>query len=78
MITLEELRKLSEKELDSELVKTSQDLLKLRLGISVKQSTETDKIKRLKRYVARIRTLKNFLKKDQLNSIPAIKASVTK
>lgn len=76
MIDLEELKRLSSKELDLELKKTLTDLLRLRMAIATKQSTETSKIRRLRRYIARVRTLKNALKEDTLKENP--KSSVTK
>lgn len=70
MIPYDDLKKLSKKELDKELGQTVADRLKLRLAVAMRQSTETNKLKEMRKYIARIRTLKNAFKNDQLTENP--------
>lgn len=76
MISLDELQKMTEKELEEELRKSGFDLLKLRLGVSSRQTKETSKLKLLRKYIARIKTLKRMLKIEQIKENP--KSAVTK
>lgn len=64
MLTKEELIKMNARELDQEIEKTRVDLLKLRLMLASRQSKETAKLKRLRIYVARIKTIKRMLKME--------------
>lgn len=57
MITFEELKHLNERELNEELRKSKIDLLKIRLAVAAKQSKETSKLKALRKYIARIKTI---------------------
>lgn len=59
MLTLEDLKKMNAKELTQELNKAKLDLYKLRLGVSMRQSKESAKLKFLRRYIARINTVSN-------------------
>lgn len=70
MVTLDELKKMSQKELDQEFQKSKLDLLKLRLGVSTRQQKETSKLKDLRKYIARIRTLKRMLEVEQIKENP--------
>lgn len=65
MIPLNELKSLNDKELETELKKADLDLLKLRLAVSSRQSKETTKLTALRKYVARIKTLKRIMKKER-------------
>lgn len=76
MISLDELQKMTEKELEEELRKSGFDLLKLRLGVSSRQTKETSKLKLLRKYIARIKTLKHMLKIEQIKENPT--SAVTK
>lgn len=49
-------------ELEHEHGKASYDLLKLRMALSSRQSKETSKVKLLRKYIARINTIKRFMK----------------
>lgn len=62
MLDIEELRKLSKKELKEEFQKSSLDLLKLRMAVASRQDKETSKLKALRKYIARIKFLKRALK----------------
>lgn len=78
MITFDELTKLTEKDLEEELNKSKLDLLKIRLAVSARQSKETSKLKILRRYIARIQTIKRK-RAMELEMVPAKpKTSVTK
>lgn len=61
MITFNELQKMNAKELSEELAKVELDLAKTRLLITTRQSKETVKLKNLRRYRARIKTLQRML-----------------
>lgn len=76
MITLDELKRLNLKELAEELKKAKIDLLKLRLAVASRQSKETSKLKELRKYVARMKTLKRMLEIEQIKENP--KSPVTK
>lgn len=76
MLSLDELQKMTEKELEEELRKSGFDLLKLRLGVSSRQTKETSRLKLLRKYIARIKTLKRMLKMEQIKENP--KSAVTK
>ncbi|GEM_PF-5696671 len=70
MVTLDELKKMTHKELDEEFQKSKLNLLKLRLGVSTRQQKETSKLKDLRKYIARIKTLKRMLKIEQIKENP--------
>lgn len=76
MVTKEELKKLNEKELDEELQKAKIELLRLRFGIASKQNKETSGLKALRKYVARVKTIKRLLQLEQIKENP--KSPVTK
>lgn len=61
MLTKEELKHMKEAELDSEMNRSEIDLYKLSLAVASRQSKETSKLKALRRYIARIKTLKRML-----------------
>lgn len=62
MFTLDELKKMNAKDLDEEAHKHEIELAKLRLLLHARQSKETAKVKRLRKYLSRIKTLKPLLK----------------
>ncbi|MBI2638930.1 50S ribosomal protein L29 [Candidatus Peregrinibacteria bacterium] len=76
MVSTDELQKMTEKELEEELRKSGLDLLKLRLGVASRQTKETSKLKLLRKYIARIKTLKRMLKIEQIKENPT--SAVTK
>lgn len=76
MHPLDELRKMNEKELEDELVKAKIDLLKLRLAVTSRQSKETSKLKGLRKYIARMKSIKRMLEIEQIKENP--KSSVIK
>lgn len=76
MHPLDELTKMNQKELEEELEKSRIDLFKLRLSVSTRQTKETSKLKGLRKYIARIKTLKALLAVEQIKENP--KSLVTK
>lgn len=76
MITLEELKQMKKTELSSELKRAYIELYKLSLAVTSRQSKETAKLKALRKYIARVKTLKQMMKREQAKTSP--KSSVTK
>ena len=70
MVTTDELNKMAEKELATELQHAKLDLLKLRLAVAARQSKETSKLKSLRKYIARIKTIKRMLKMEKAPENP--------
>lgn len=70
MITLDELKHMTEKELLEEYKKSKLELLKLRLRVSARQNKETSKLKELRKYIARIKTLKRMREMEQAPENP--------
>lgn len=60
MLTLEELKKLSPKELSEELKKAPLEIVKSRLAIASQQSKKTSERKALRKYIARIKTIQRL------------------
>ena len=76
MISYEELKNLKAKELSDEEAKAKLDLLKARLGVSTRQEKHTAQLKGLRKYIARIKTIKRKL---ELEKAPEnAKSKVTK
>ncbi|MBI5413720.1 50S ribosomal protein L29 [Candidatus Peregrinibacteria bacterium] len=76
MVTLDELKKLNDKELNEELQKAKIELLRLRFGVASKQNKETSGLKALRKYVARVKTMKRLLQFEQIKENS--KSAVTK
>lgn len=70
MIPLDELKKLNSKELNEELQKAKIELLKLRFGVASKQNKETSGLKALRKYVARVKTMKRLLQFEKPKENP--------
>lgn len=70
MYNLDELIKMAEKELEEEMQKAKLDLLKLRLAVTSRQSKETSKLKALRKYIARIKTLRRARSIEQIKENP--------
>lgn len=58
MLTLDELTKLSVKELDQELNKAVKDLFKIRFEVNTGSSKANHEIRKLRKYRATIKTIK--------------------
>lgn len=65
MIELEELKHMTVKELEEEIQKSKFDLLKLRMAVASRQSKDTVKLKTLRRYIARIKTIKSVMRREK-------------
>ena len=63
MLTLEEIRQMDLAQLNKEVLKLKQELLKMKLSTSAAQSKETHKLKELRRQIAWIETVKTELSK---------------
>lgn len=61
MISYDELAGLNAKELADEAAKAQLDLLKARLGVSTRQEKHTAQLKGLRKYIARIKTIKRAM-----------------
>lgn len=70
MHPLDELKKYREKELEEELKKAKTELLKLRLSVANRQTKETSKLKGLRKYIARIKTIQRLLEIDKIKENP--------
>lgn len=73
MIPIDELKKMTKNELSEEIKKAIVELLKLRLSVSSRQSKEVSKFKSLRKYIARIKTLKHMFMLDKAPENPAAK-----
>lgn len=58
MITIAEIRQLSDKELEGELARSLKELMVIKMNVEENASKESHKIRLLKRHVARIKTIK--------------------
>lgn len=70
MHPFDELKKYREKELEEELKKAKTELLKLRLSVANRQTKETSKLKSLRKYIARIKTIQRLLEIDKIKENP--------
>lgn len=65
MVTTDELKNMKNEELESELKRAYIELYKLSIAVTSRQSKETAKLKALRKYIARIKTLKRMLSVEQ-------------
>ena len=66
MLTIQELRNLSDTEIQTELAKTRRELVRLKLAVKVGQEKATHKVTITKKYVAVINTvIKEFEKESK-------------
>lgn len=65
MLTLQELKKISVKELNEEFAKASKDLFKTRFEVSTGASKANHEISNLRRYRAQIKTVKKELEMQE-------------
>lgn len=70
MNTLEDLIRMHSKDLEEELERAGLDLVKLRLAVHSKQSKETSRLKLLRKYIARIKTIRRARELEVLNEKP--------
>jgi ribosomal protein L29 len=57
MLTIQELRQLSDQDVLQEMEKASKELLKIRMDLEGGYAKESHKAKQLKRYIARMKTI---------------------
>lgn len=78
MVTKDELKKMKAADLDKEIAELTTERLRLRLAVSTRQSAETDKLKKMRKNIARAKTLKHqqMVSKDKAPANP--KTPVTK
>lgn len=74
--TAQDLKQMTELELENELKKAGMDLYKLRLAVTARQSKETFKLKALRKHIARIKTVQKLMKLERIKEQP--KSAVTK
>lgn len=66
MFSIQELRSSTQKELLEELKKVRHELLKIRINIKTKHDKDTSKVRKTKRYLARLLTvLKEFPQEEK-------------
>jgi len=58
MLSNQELRQLGETELVKEITKSSRELMKIKMDLENGYSKESDKAKKIRRYIARMETIK--------------------
>lgn len=67
MLTLSEIRNLSDTEIQAELNKAGRDLIKLKLSVRMGQEKATHKVTEAKRYIAKLNTVINQFKKEKVS-----------
>lgn len=65
MLTVQELNKLTVKELVAELEKATQDLFKIKFEVKTGTSKANHEIRKLRKYRAQINTIKNSLESSE-------------
>jgi len=65
MLTVQELNKLTVKELDTELKKATSDLFKVKFEVNTGSSKSSHEIRNLRKYRAQIKTIKNGLQSNE-------------
>lgn len=65
MLTIQEIRQLQGKDLMEELSKNIHDLMRMKMDIINGHSKETHQVKILKRYIARLKTIRKESEKKQ-------------
>jgi large subunit ribosomal protein L29 len=66
MLSVQELKTLSKKELLKELEQAKPNMVKIRIGVKTKHQKDTSAVEKTKRYIARIKTI---LKEMELEEI---------
>lgn len=61
MLTKEEIRKLSDKDLDAEIAEANAKLVKLSVSLNSRETKSVAQLKILRKYIARIKTIKREL-----------------
>lgn len=74
MLSLKELKKLSLKELDQEFANATKDLFKIRFEVNTGSSKAGNKIRDLRKYRAKIKTVKKDVEKSEQKNFTDQKA----
>ncbi len=64
MHTISEIRQMDFSQINNEIEKGKRDLLKLKLQVTSSQSREIHQLKALRKYIAKLQTVKNELSKS--------------
>lgn len=64
MHTISEIRQMDISQINTEIEKGKRDLLKLKLQVASSQSREIHQLKALRKYIAKLQTIKNQLSKS--------------
>lgn len=64
MLTIQEIRNLSDTELKAELEKSGRELVKLKLSVKMGQEKATHKVTSMKKYLAQLNTIITEFKKN--------------
>ena len=79
MLSIQELRSSTVKELLQELETTRKDMLKIRINVKTKHEKDTSKAQKTKRYIAQILTVLKEAKEEVKNpESPVIRSKTTK
>lgn len=73
MLTIQEIKSLSDKELYAELSKSKRELLKLKLAVKMGQEKATHKVTAMKKYIAVIMTTMRTFEIDKSNKTDSVK-----
>ena len=68
MLTIQEIKGFSDKELDLELSKAKKELVKLKLGVKMGQEKATHKVREMKKQVAMLKTVMSAFQKGVVKS----------
>ena len=77
LLSKTELRGLNDSELTSELRKNKHELLKSKLELGLSQLKDTSALKKLRKHIARTKTLQNEFKKTSPAAKPSPKTSLS-
>lgn len=66
MLTKEELKKLSEKDLDAEITEAHAKLIKINVALHSREDKAVSQLKILRKYIARIKTYKHQLQAEAM------------
>ena len=73
MLTIQEIKSLSDKELQVELAKSKRELVKLKLAVKMGQEKATHKVTAMKKQIAVIKTVMRMFEIENANSSESVK-----
>ncbi len=74
MLTIQEIKSLSDPELQVELAKSKRELVKLKLAVKMGQEKATHKVTAMKKYIAVIKTIIRAFEIEKANQTEPVKA----